>query len=101
MADAVKLAQFLASPFAQLQMANQGDLATYKSDSAAEIKAQPYLNIFVQQLATAEARPVSPAYTRLDGDFVDELQEALAGKLPLDNAMNAASSQSNGALTGS
>ena len=44
---------------------------------------------------------MSPAYTRLDGDFVDELQEALAGKLPLDNAMNAASSQSNGAQTGS
>jgi ABC-type glycerol-3-phosphate transport system substrate-binding protein len=36
-ADAVKLAQFLTGPFAQLQMANQGDLATYKSDSAPEI----------------------------------------------------------------
>ena len=99
-ADAVKLAQFLAGPFAQLQMANQGDLATYKSDATAEVKAQPYLGIFVQQLATAEARPVSPAYTKLDSDFLNELQEAIAGKLPLDNAMNAASSQSNGALNG-
>jgi multiple sugar transport system substrate-binding protein len=101
LADAEKLAQFLAGPFAQLQMANQGDMATYKSDAAAETKAQPYLSIFVQQLATAEARPVSPAYTRLDSDFSNELQEAIAGKLPIDNAMNAASSQSNGALTGS
>ena len=100
-ADSVKLAQFLTSPFAQLQMANQGDLATYKTDSVAEIKQQPYLNIFVQQLATAEARPVSPAYTKLDSDFLNELQEAIAGKLPVDNAMNAASVQANAALAGS
>jgi multiple sugar transport system substrate-binding protein len=100
-ADSIKLAQFLTSPFAQLQMADQGDLATYKSDSAAEVKQQPYLSIFVQQLATAKARPVSPAYTRLDTDFSNELQEAIAGKLPLDNAMNAASGQANAAIQGS
>ncbi len=100
-ADAVKLAQFLTSPFAQLQMANQGDLATYKSDSAPEIKAQPYLGTFVQQLGTAEARPVSPVYTRIDTDFSNELQEAVAGKLPLDNALNAASGQANAAIAGS
>ncbi|MDA8266607.1 MAG: extracellular solute-binding protein, partial [Actinomycetota bacterium] len=49
-ADAIKLAQFLASPFAQLEMASQGDLATYSTDSAAEVKATPYLKIFVKQL---------------------------------------------------
>jgi multiple sugar transport system substrate-binding protein len=98
--DAVKLAQFLAGPFAQLQMANQGDLATYKSDAAAEIKQQPYLSTFVQQLATAEARPVSPAYTRIDNAFSNELQEAVAGKLPLGNALNAASGQANAAISG-
>jgi multiple sugar transport system substrate-binding protein len=100
-ADAIKLAQFLTGPFAQLQMANQGDLATYKSDSAAEIKQQPYLSTFVQQLATAEARPVSPVYTRIDTDFLNELQEAVAGKLSVDNAMNAASGQANAAIQGS
>ena len=99
--DAVKLAQFLAGPFAQLQMANQGDLATYKSDSAAEVKQQPYLSTFVQQLETAEARPVSPVYTRIDTDFSNELQEAVAGKLPLGNALNAASGQANAAISGS
>ncbi len=41
-------------------MANQGDLATYKSDSAAEVKQQPYLSIFVQQLATAEGPAREP-----------------------------------------
>ena len=34
-ADTEKFAQFLASPFAQLAMANQGDLAGYSTDSAA------------------------------------------------------------------
>ncbi len=44
---------------------------------------------------------MSPAYTRLDTDFSNELQEAIAGKLPLDNAMNAASGQANAAIQGS
>jgi multiple sugar transport system substrate-binding protein len=98
LADSVKLAQFLAGPFAQLQMANQGDLAGYKTDSAAEIKAQPFLNIFVQQLATARARPVAPGYSELDADFIAEMQEVLAGKLNVSDAMNAAAQESNAAL---
>ena len=61
LADSIKLTQFLASPFAQLQMANQGDLAGYKTDSAAEVAAQPFLNIFVQQLATARPDQWLPA----------------------------------------
>ncbi|MGA3218495.1 MAG: extracellular solute-binding protein [Acidimicrobiales bacterium] len=96
--DSIKLAQFLASPFAQLQMANQGDLAGYTTDSAAEIKAQPFLSIFVQQLATARARPVAPGYSELDADFIAELQEVLAGKLSVSDAMNAAAQESNAAL---
>ena len=96
--DSIKLAQFLAGPYAQLQMANQGDLAGYATDSAAEIKAQPFLSIFVQQLATAKARPVAPGYSELDADFIASLQEVLAGKLSIADAMNAATQESNAAL---
>jgi multiple sugar transport system substrate-binding protein len=96
--DSIKLAQFLAGPYAQLQMANQGDLAGYSTDSAAEIKAQPFLSIFVQQLATARARPVAPGYSELDADFIASLQEVLAGKLSVSDAMNAAAQESNAAL---
>ncbi len=96
--DSIKLAQFLAGPFAQLQMADQGDLAGYTTDSAAEIKAQPFLSIFVQQLETAKARPVAPGYSELDADFIAELQEVLAGKLSMSDAMNAAAQESNAAL---
>ena len=98
MPDSIKLAQFLAGPFAQLQMANQGDLAGYTTDSAAEIKAQPFLSIFVQQLATARARPVAPGYSEPDADFIASLQEVLAGKLSISDAMNAAAQESNAAL---
>jgi multiple sugar transport system substrate-binding protein len=98
MADAIKLVQFLAGQFAQLQMADQGDLAGYKTDSAAEIKAQPYLKIFVQQLDTARARPVAPGYSELDADFSAELQEVLAGKLSVSDAMNTAAQEANAAL---
>lgn len=98
---AIKLAQFLTGKFAQLQMANQGDLATYKSDSAGEVRQQPYLSTFVQQLETAKARPVSPAYTKIDTAFLDELQEAVAGKLSVDKAMNSAVAEANAAISGS
>jgi multiple sugar transport system substrate-binding protein len=96
--DVVKLAQFLTSPFAQLQMANQGDLATYTNDLHAEIQAQPYLDIFVQQLKTAKARPVAPGYTILDADFSAEMQEVLAGKLDLSDALDTAATEANAAL---
>jgi hypothetical protein len=43
---------------------------------------------------------VSPVYTRIDTDFSNELQEAVAGKLALDNALNAASGQANAAIAG-
>ncbi|MHB1782981.1 MAG: extracellular solute-binding protein [Acidimicrobiales bacterium] len=101
LADVVKFTQFLASPFAQLHMAAQGDLSGYSTDSASEVKDTPYLKIFTQQLETAKARPVSPGYTKLDADFGASLQEVLAGKQSLSSAMSTAAQQSNAALAGS
>ena len=100
-ADAIKLLQFLTSPFAQLQMANQGDLAGYETDTAAEVKAQPYLKVFTQQLLTAEARPVSPGYVKFDTIFSNALQEAVAGKVSLAAAMQTVAAQGTAALQGS
>ncbi len=96
--DVEKLATFLTGSYAQLQMANQGDLAAYKADAAAEVKQQPYLSIFVQQLLTARARPVAPGYSILDADFGAEMQEVLAGNLSVSNAMDTASQEANAAL---
>jgi multiple sugar transport system substrate-binding protein len=101
MADAVKLAQFLTSPFAQLQMAEQGDLATYKTDLAAEVRAKPYLKVFNEQLLTAEARPVNPNYVKFDTIFSTELQEAVAGKISLSNALLTTAAEGTQVLRGS
>jgi len=98
LADSVKLAEFLAGSFAQTQMADQGDMAGYKTDAAAEVAANPYLGIFAQQLLTARARPVAPGYSELDADFQAELQEVLAGKLSVSDAMNTAAQEANAAL---
>jgi multiple sugar transport system substrate-binding protein len=98
LADSIKLAKFLAGPFAQLQMANQGDMAGYTADATAEVKANPYFSTFAKQLLTARARPVAPGYSELDADFQAELQEVLAGKLSVSDAMNAAAQESNAAL---
>jgi multiple sugar transport system substrate-binding protein len=96
-----KLVQFLASPFAQVAMSEAGDMAAYSTDSAAEVAATPSLAVFATQLQTAKARPVTQGYAKLDSDFSAELQEALAGKVSLQNALNSAASQANAALAGS
>jgi multiple sugar transport system substrate-binding protein len=96
--DAEKLVKFLAGPFAQTQMADQGDMAGYTADAAAEVKANPYYGIFAQQLLTARARPVAPGYAELDADFSAEVQEVLAGKLSVPDAMSTAAQEANAAL---
>ena len=98
LADAELFAQFLASPFAQLAMAKQGDMAAYLSDAAAEVKATPYYKAFTIALKTAKARPVTSAYTTLDSDFSNELQQALAGKVDLQTALDTAAQETNTAL---
>jgi len=98
-ADAKLLAAFLAGPYAQTQMAARGDMAGYTSDAAVEVKDNPYLGIFAQQLLTARARPVAPGYPELDADFSAELQEVLAGKLSVSDAMTTAATEANAALS--
>ena len=98
-ADAKRLAAFLAGSFAQTQMADQGDMAGYTSDAAAEVRANPYLGVFAQQLLTARARPVAPGYPELDADFSAELQEVLAGNLSVSDAMSTAAQEANAALS--
>lgn len=98
LADAEKLAQFLAEPWAQTEMADQGDMSGYATDANREVRANPYLKVFAQQLLTARARPVAPGYSELDADFSAELQEVLAGKLSVADAMNTAATEANAAL---
>jgi multiple sugar transport system substrate-binding protein len=101
LADTEKFAEFLETPFAQLAMAKVGQMSAMASDGAQEVAATPYYSVFVTQLKTAEARPVSPGYTKLDTDFSNELEEIIDGKVSVSSGLDSAASQANAALSGS
>ena len=101
LADTITFVKFLQSPFAQLAMAGAGDMAAYKTDSAAEAIENPALKIFAEQLLTARARPVTEGYAALDTDFSNELALMLAGKVSVDKGLTIAAQESNKALAGS
>ena len=100
-ADTVKFAEFLDSPFAQLAMAKVGQMSAMATDGAQEVATTPYYSVFVQQLKTARARPVSPGYSKLDTDFSNELEQIIDGKVSASAGLAAAAQQSDAALGGS
>jgi multiple sugar transport system substrate-binding protein len=100
-AAAEKFAAFLASPFAQLAMAKQGDMSAMKSDAAGEVKATPYYAVFAKQLLTARIRANSPGYSQMDSDWSNALGQILAGDTTVAAGLAAAAQQSDSALAGS
>jgi multiple sugar transport system substrate-binding protein len=98
LADTIKFVQFLQSPFAQLSMADAGDMAAYKTDNHAEGVLNPALRIFAKQLLTARARPVTQAYGVLDTDFSNQLALMLAGKVSVSQGIQTATQEANKAL---
>ena len=100
-ADAEKFAAFLASPFAQLAMAKQGDMSAMKSDAASEVKATPYYSVFAKQLLTARIRANSPGYSQLDSDWSASIGQILAGDVTVAAGLQSAAQQADAALAGS
>ncbi len=82
-------------------MAKVGQMSAIATFGPQEVAVTPYYSIFVQQLKTAEARPVSPGYTKLDTDFSNELAMIIDGKVSVSAGLSAAVQQSNTALSGS
>jgi multiple sugar transport system substrate-binding protein len=100
-AAADKFAAFLASPFAQLAMAKQGDMSAMKSVGASEVKAVPYYQVFAKQLLTARIRANSPGYSQLDSDWSNMIGQILAGKVTVADGLASAAQASDSALAGS
>jgi multiple sugar transport system substrate-binding protein len=100
-ADAEKFAEFLDSPFAQLEMAKQGDMSAIKSDAAQEVKNTPYYSVFTKQLLTARIRANSPGYSQLDSDWSTAIGQILAGDVSVQAGLTAAAQQADAALAGS
>lgn len=100
-AAAEKFAAFLASPFAQLKMAKQGDMSAMKSDAAGEVKATPYYKVFAKQLLTARIRANSPGYSQMDSIWSNALGQILAGDVTVTAGLATAAQASDSALAGS
>ena len=100
-AAADKFAAFLASPFAQLAMAKQGDMSAMKSVAASEVKAVPYYKVFAKQLLTAKIRANSPGYSQMDSDWSNEIQKILAGQDTVSNGLDTLAQQANSDLAAS
>jgi multiple sugar transport system substrate-binding protein len=100
-ADAEKFAEFLDSPFAQLEMARQGDMSAMRSDAAQEVKNTPYYSVFTKQLLTAKIRANSPGYSQLDTDWSNALGQILAGDVTVTAGLQSAAQQADSALAGS
>jgi multiple sugar transport system substrate-binding protein len=98
MAATEKFVKFLESPFAQLSMADAGDMTPYKNLATDETTENPALKIFAQALLTARARPVNQGYGTLDTDFSNELAQMLAGKVTVAAGLQIATADANTAL---
>ena len=100
-ADAEKFAEFLDSPFAQDEMARQGDMSAIRNDAAVEVKNTPYYSVFTKQLLTARIRANSPGYSQLDSDWSNEMGQILAGDVTVTAGLTTAAQQADSALAGS
>jgi multiple sugar transport system substrate-binding protein len=100
LAAAEAFAQFMTTPFAQLAEAKQGEMSSYATDAAAEVKADPYYSVFASALKTAFVRPVSQYYGELDTDFSNMVEEMLAGKISVSAGLAKATAEANAALAG-
>ncbi|MFI5035015.1 MAG: extracellular solute-binding protein [Acidimicrobiales bacterium] len=98
MAATIKFVKFLQSPFAQLAMVAAGQMTAYKTYAASEIKVNPALTVFAEQLKTSRARPVTQGYAALDTAFSNELQMMLAGKISVAAGLQAAALAADAAL---
>ena len=100
-ADAEKFAEFLSSPYAQLAMAKQGDMTSFKTNSAAEVKATPTYKVFAKQLLTSKIRANSPGYSALDSAWSNAIGQILAGSVSVAAGLATATQEANTALAGS
>jgi multiple sugar transport system substrate-binding protein len=100
-ADAEKFAEFLDSPFAQDEMARQGDMSAITNDAAVEVKNTPYYSVFTKQLLTARIRANSAGYSQLDTDWSNEMGQILAGDVTVTAGLTTAAQEADTALAGS
>jgi multiple sugar transport system substrate-binding protein len=98
---ALKFADFFASPAMQKAQILKFSLAAvipsvYKDPDV--LKAVPYAPQLLQALTQAHARPVSPVYPQISQAIYTNVNDALAGRVSPQAALQKANSQINSAL---
>lgn len=92
---AAEFLRYLLSDDAQLAMAEVGQMSVLKSMGPKLTEINAYYAQFVEQLATARPRPVTPAWTQIDTILQDEIRLAIKGDKSVQEALDSAAKQSD------
>lgn len=98
--EAVRFLMFMASRDAQAKWANSlGQIPINTlADDLIDLEQHPYLNVFMEQMKYAKARPQVGSYPEIENDVNPEMQAALDGKKSVKAAMEAACEKVNAIL---
>lgn len=90
---AAEFLRFLLSEDAQLAMAEVGQMSVLSALGTQLAGINTYYAPFVEQLATAQARTPTPAWTRMDDILKAEIQRAMIGEKTVEQALGDAAAQ--------
>lgn len=94
-AAAAEFLRYLMSEEAQLAMAEVGQMSTLKSVGPQLTAINSYYAPFVEQLATAKPRPVTPAWAEMDAMVQEEVRAAIRGEKSVKDALDAAAAKAD------
>lgn len=97
-AAAAEFLRYLLSEQAQLAMAEVGQMSVLKSIGDQLTGINEYYAPFVEQLATAKPRPVTPAWSQIDTILQDEIRAAIRGDKTVREALDAVAEQADALL---
>lgn len=90
--------RYLLSADAQLAMAKTGQMPVLSSLTDQLTAINDYFAPFVEQLATAKPRPVTPAWNEINTILQDEIQSAMRGEVSVKDALDSVATQADALL---
>lgn len=97
-AAAAEFLRHLLSEEIQLEMAKVGQMPVLADLGDRLTSINDYYGPFVEQLATAKPRPVTPAWPQIDAILQDEIRAAIRGEKSVQEALDAAAEQADALL---
>jgi len=94
-AAAAEFLRYLISEEAQLEMAKVGQMPVLAQLGDGLTGINDYYAQFVEQLANAKPRPVTPAWPKIDSILQDEVRAAIRGEKSVQEALDAVAEQAD------